>query len=238
MDLCKKKTAVPTDDPAARYGETWLWTAIDAPTRLIVAFYGGCRTLAEAKQFLALLIARLATKPLFVSDELPQYAEGLAEAFHTLVPVPPTGRRGRPRNPVRVLDADLDYATVHKTREKGRVVKVERQVVYGTAKRIADRLASSPSHMINTAYVERSNLDWRMWDAHLTRKALTFAKSADWLLAKFAMVVTFYNLLRPHETLSRGDDRKFYPRTPAMAAGIVDHVWTVKELVSCYAFCQ
>ena len=205
---------------------------------MIVAFSGGQRTLAEAEQFLALLIARLTNKPLFVSDELRQYAEGLAEAFHTLVPVPPTGRRGRPRTPGRVLDADLDYATVHKIREKGRVVKVERQVVYGTAERIAGRLAVSPSHTINTAYVERSNLDWRLWDAHLTRKALTFAKSADWLLAKFALVVTFYNLLRPHETLSRGDDRTFHPHTPAMAAGIADHVWSVKELVTCYAFCQ
>ena len=194
--------------------------------------------MAGAQQFLALLVARLTTKPLFVSDELAQYAEGLATVFHTLVPVPPTGRRGRPRRPVRVLDADLDYATVHKIREQGRVIKVERQVVYGTSERIASRLAASPSHTINTAYVERSNLDWRLWDAHLTRKALTFAKSDDWLLAKFATVVTFYNFLRPHETLSRGHDHKFYPRTPAMAAGVADHVWTVKEHVSCYAFCQ
>lgn len=205
---------------------------------MIVAFCGGSRTLAEAKEFLTLLTSRLTTKPLFVSDELPHYAEGLAAMFHTLVPVPPTGRRGRPHKPVRVLDADLDYATVHKTREHGRVVKVECQVVYGTLKRIADRLASSSSNTINTAYVERSNLDWRMWDAHLARKALTFAKSIDWLLAKFATAVTFYNFLRPHETLSRGDDRKFYPRTPAMAAGVTDHVWTVNELLAFYAVCQ
>ena len=187
---------------------------------------------------LALLAARLTDKPLFVSDELPQYAEALAEVYHTLVPVPPSGRRGRPRNPVRVLDADLDYATVHKTREKGRVVKVERQVVYGTPERIAGRLASSPSITINTAYIERSNLDWRLWDAHLTRKALTFAKSARLLLAKFATVVTFYNFLRPHETLSRGKDRKFHPCTPAMAAKISDHVWTVKELLTWHVCCQ
>jgi IS1 family transposase len=238
MDFCKKKTPLPTDDPANQYGEFWLWTAIDVPTRLIVAFRGGARTLEEAKQLLTQLATRLTTKPLFVSDELAHYADSLAEAFHTRVSVPRTGRRGRPCQPRRVLDADLDYATVHKTREKGRVVKVERRVVYGTPERIASRLEASPSHTINTAYIERSNLDWRLWDAHLVRKAVTFAKSVQWLLAKFALSVTFYNCLRPHESLSRGADRKFRPCTPAMAASITDHVWTVKELLTRYVRCQ
>lgn len=72
-------------------------------------------------------------------------------------------------------------------------------------------------------YIERSNLDWRLWDAHLARKAPTVARSMQWLKAKFAICVACYNLIRPHETLSCGADRIFRPKTPAMAARVVDH---------------
>jgi MFS superfamily sulfate permease-like transporter len=169
--------------------------------------------------------------PLFTSDELPHYADGLKELFHKLKPPKPTGLPGRPRNPEKLVDEDLDYATVHKTREKGRVVKVEKNIIFGSAERIEKRLEELPSNTINTSYVERSNLNWRMWDAHLTRKSLMFAKSIRWLKAKFAICIGFYNFLRPHETLSRGKDRVFRSKTPAMAAGITDHQWTIRDLL-------
>jgi len=164
---------------------------------------------------------------------LPPYADGLKELFHKLIPPEPTGRRGRPRRPEKRIDEKLDYATVHKSREKGRVVKVERNIVFGSAKRIEKKMKELPGKTINTSYVERSNLNWRIWDAHLTRKSLMFAKSLRWLKAKFAICVGFYNFIRPHETLSRGEDRVFRPKTPAMAAGITDHKWSIKELLVC-----
>lgn len=185
----------------------------------------------EARCFLKDLVSRMEKKPLFVSDELPHYADGLKELFHELVQPKPTGRPGRPKKPEKIIDEDLDYATVHKTREKGRVVKVEKRVVYGSAERIEKRLQRSPSSTINTSFVERSNLDWRLWDAHLVRKSLTFAKSVHWLKAKFAICVALYDFIRPHETLSRGEDRIFRPKTPAMAADITDHRWTTRELL-------
>jgi hypothetical protein len=184
------------------------------------------------------LTDRALSKPLFVSDELPHYGTVLAELFHQLVPTVPTGKPGRPSNPQRVIDADLDYATVHKTRQGARVVKVERQVVYGSEERILERLAGSPSRTINTAYIERSNLDWRLWDAHLARKAPTAARSMRWLKAKFAICVACYNLIRPHETLSRGEDRVFRAKTPAMEASVVNHQWTFAELLAYPAQCQ
>lgn len=184
------------------------------------------------------LIGRSRDKPLFVSDELPHYATVLAELFHELAPLTPTGKPGRPKTPARVIDADLDYATVHKTREAGRVVQVERRVVYGSELSVQQRLADSPSHTINTACVDRSNLDWRLWDAHLTRKAATFARSIRWLRAKFAIVVACYNLIRPHGTLSRGQNRIFRPKTPAMAAEVTDHPWTFMELLMHPVLCQ
>ena len=138
---------------------------------------------------------------MFVSDELAHYETVLAEAFSSYEPIPRAGKRGRPAKPMRVIDPNLKYATVKKTRKKGRVVKVDRTVVFGDAASIARHLADSPGNLINTSYVERSNLNWRLWDAHLSRKALTFAKAHRWLEAKLAVNVVWYNFVRPHGSL-------------------------------------
>lgn len=143
-----------------------------------------------------------------------------------------TGNPGRPRSPVAVVDEDLDYATVHKTREKGRVVKVEKRVIYGDEERIKKRLGSSPSKTINTSFEERLNGILRQMDAHLRRKSLTFAKALRWFEAKLAFVVAAYNFLRPHTTLSRNPDRSTTPRSPAMAASLTDHLWSLEELLT------
>lgn len=86
----------------------------------------------------------------------------MGELLQQLIPAEPTGKPGRPRNPHKEIDADLDYATVHKTRQGGKVIKVERDVVHGSEPRILERLKNSPSRVINTAYVERSNLERRL----------------------------------------------------------------------------
>ena len=192
----------------------------------------------DARQMLKDVTSRCVDKPLFVSDELPHYGTVLGELYHELIPVEPTGKPGRPRKPERVIDQDLDYATVHKTREDGYVVSVQRKVIHGTEEQVSARLEDSPSHTINTAYVERTNLDWRLWDAHLARKAPTVARAMRWLKAKFAICIACYNLIRPHETLSRGEDRIFRPKTPAMAANVTDHRWTFSELLEYPALCQ
>ena len=240
MDLCKKKTGAGSPEaPEHESGPTWIWTALDTSTRLLIAFWIGGREVADARHLLDTLCARGgAQKPLFVSDELSHYGTVLEERFHQEIPSPPTGKRGRPKNPERVIDPDLDYATVHKTREHGRVIKVEKRVVYGSESSVQDRLENSPSQTINTAYVERTNLNWRVWDAHLTRKGLTFAHARRWLRAKFAITVAVYDLVRPHETLSRGQDRIFRPTTPGMAAKVTTHPWTVLELICYPVKCQ
>jgi IS1 family transposase len=233
VDLCKKKKCTGSqEDIECQYGQAWIWTAIDTTSRLLITFYIGGRQMEDARRMLTDLIERLEGKPLFVSDELAHYGTVLAELFHDLVPVLPTGKPGRPANPKRVVDADLDYATVHKTRKGAQVVKVETKVVCGNMERICKRLANSPSKTVNTAYIERSNLDWRLWDAHLVRKAPTVARSMQWLKAKFAICVASYDFIRPHESLSRRKDRTFHATTPAMAAKITDHPWTYDELLA------
>jgi MFS superfamily sulfate permease-like transporter len=166
--------------------------------------------LEDGHCFLKDLVSRTQDLPLFTSDELPHYADGLKELFYRLIKPEPTGRPGRPRNSEKVVDENLDYATVHKTREKGRVVKVEKIIVFGSAERIEKRMKGLPGKTI-----------------------IMYARSIRWLKAKFSICVAFYNFIRPHETLSRADDRRFLPKTPAMAAGITDHEWTIQELLAC-----
>ena len=204
----------------------------------MITFWIGRRELDNARRMLKDLTDRCQGKPLFVSDELPHYGTVSGELFHEMVPQAPTGKPGRPRHPERVIAADLDYATVHKTRQGARVIRVERKVVHGSEQNVLARLANSPSQTINTAYIERSNLDWRLWDAHLARKAPTVARSKRWLRAKFAICVACYNLIRPHETLSRGEDRIFRHKTPAMAANVTDHRRTFSELLVYPTQCQ
>ena len=79
--------------------------------------------------------------------------------------------------------------------------------------------------------MERSNLNWRVRSAHLAGKSLTCAKCIRWFKAKFAICVAFYNIIRPHKTLSRGEYREFRPKTPAMVADITFHVWTIKDII-------
>ena len=232
MGLCKKKKSADQEE----IGRKWIWTALDTSTRLLVSFLIGDRSLEDAHSFLKDVVSRIVDIPLFVSDELPHYTDGLRELFHHCIEQEPTGRRGRPRKPEKVVDADLDYATVHKTRDKGRVVKVETKIVFGSEERIADKIKALPGNKINTSYVERSNLNWRLWDAHLTRKGLTFAKAIRWLKAKFSICVAFYNFVRPHETLSRAEDRTFKPKTPAMAAKITNQQWSINDLLRHKAF--
>ena len=88
--------------------------------------------------------SRMDSIPLFTSDELVHYETVLGEVYSEEIPVERTGKRGRPRKPERKIDPELDYAVVHKTREKGRVVKVEKRIVYGEEKRIDKKIANSP----------------------------------------------------------------------------------------------
>jgi IS1 family transposase len=231
LGLHKKKQSQTEEDIEKEYGRSWIWTAIDTPTRLLLHFVIADRTLKSATTFLKEIKNRLAEgKPLFISDELPHYAKALSETFSETIQPPQTGE---PKEPQRVVDDDLDYATVHKTRKDGRVVKVERNVVMGEEDRVVARLGSSPSKTINTAYVERSNLTFRMLDAHLTRKTLWFAKSMRWLQARFSVIVATYNFVRPHTSLGSAKQ----PVTPGMAAGITKNPWTIGYLLGLPMIC-
>jgi hypothetical protein len=165
--------------------------------------------------------------PLFTSDELVHYQTVLGEVYSEEIPVKTTGKRGRPRNPERKIDPQLDYAVVHKTREKGNIVKVERRIVYGDEKRIDEKISQSPGKKINTSYIERVNGTLRQTDSHIRRKSQTFAKEMPHFKARLAVVILMYNCIRPHNTLSKNSDNTNTPRTPALVAKLIEKNWTV-----------
>ena len=213
------------------YGRTWIWTALDSNTRLIISFLVGNRTLEDCKIFFKDLVSRMENKPLFVSDELPHYKDAILEEYHEVKVFEKTGKRGRPRKPIKEIDPEIDYAVVHKTREKGRVVKVETKIVYGEKERIEKRLEKSVSKVINTAYIERVNGTLRLYDSNLQRKTIKFAKEKILLKAKVSIIIAYYNFVKPHSTLSRNEDKSYTARTPAVVAGIIDHPWTISYLL-------
>lgn len=191
----------------------------------------GKRTEEQARVFISGLLGKLSgPPPLFTSDELPHYKTALAQSHSTLIPVPHTGKRGRPKKPIPRIDPELMYATVHKTRKKGRVIKVERLIVFGKEQEIYNTLEHSPvSQTVNTSYVERNNLNLRQHSRRLTRKTNGFSKVKRNLEAQVILVMAYYNFVRPHCSLrikGKGE------RTPAMKAELTDRVWSMSELMT------
>ena len=224
--LSIKKTS-NENELQAQYGQTWIWAALDSETRLIICYLVGDRTLKSCRAFLQTVATRVENKPLFTSDELVHYQTVLGEIYSEEIPVKKTGKTGRPRKPERKTDHELDYAVVHKTREKGKVVKVERRIVYGDEKRIDEKIAKSPGKKINTSYIERVNGTLRQNDSHLRRKSQTFAKEMPHFKARLAVIVLMYNCIRPHNTLSKNPDKTSTPRTPALVAKLINKNWTI-----------
>ena len=142
-----------------------------------------------------------------------------------------TGQPGRPAAPYQAPPAELVYATVHKVRENKRVVKVETRQLYGTKKRLKAALAASAvSRTVNTVFVERHNGTDRNRNARKVRKTYCFSK--DWAVHEAVTYFSYYsyNYCWPVRTLrERNAAGKWEQRTPAMAAGRTDHLWTMKE---------
>lgn len=234
MDLYKKKKALSDEDFQEEYGRHWIWASLDPESKLLINFFVGQRTLEDCRLFIEDLVARIRTKPLFTSDELPHYQTALVEQFSHLEEHPKTGKRGRPKKPKVVIDPELKYATVHKTRENRKVVKVERNIVFGDPKLINEIIeASKTSNSINTSFIERINLTLRNHSRKLTRKTLCFAKRKKALVAQINILGLYYNFSRPHRSLTRrSSNGKRIKRTPAMAANLIDRIWPMGDILA------
>src|SRR4029453_7073463 len=140
---------------------------------------------------------------------------------------------------LRLPPADLQYAQVIKRRKNGRVVEVTTKIIFGSEAAVQARLAAPPlSQKINTSFVERNNLTCRQCNGRLSRKVLSFSK-VTWLEKHLWLSLAYYHFLLPHDSLSQrlsepqptrgcGSPKQWQPVTPAMAAGLTDHWWTME----------
>jgi IS1 family transposase len=226
------------------YGDAWVWIAFAPVWRTVIAFVVGKRTQENA----TLLLRRVEAVsdrhiPFFTSDQLPAYEAALLEVYGRLEYPTRQGARGRHPLPRLVPPPELLYAQVVKRRENGRVVDVTQKVVFGEAARIEALLKASPaSATINTSFVERDNLTSRQHNRRLTRKTNAFSKELPWFEKQLWLSLAYYHFCLPHQSLRRpldepeptrgaGSPRKWKPVTPAMEAGLTDHVWTTEELL-------
>lgn len=229
----KEKNCVPGDSNDARQGDCWDHVALDPESRLVVSVVPGKRTADHVQQLVDDFKRRTEDRPMgfITTDEYPAYKTAILEAYGEEVVPDRTGKRGRPRSPYKVPPKDLNYAVVHKTRKNGRVVKVDFRVIFGTVATVMSAVAKSlVSKVINTAFVERHNGTDRNRNARKVRKTYCFSK--DWKLHEAVTYLTMYsyNFCWPVRTLrKRGSDGQWQERTPAMAAGLADHVWSLAE---------
>lgn len=165
--------------------------------------------------------------PPTISDGWGGIDEAMLEVYGL---VPEYGGRGRP--PTRKKPGtDWQYVQMVKQRdEHGRVKGTKLRVVFGTQAEVLALLGGS------TAYIERSNLTSRLFDGRQVRKTLAFSKDPEMNRAAATWEDSYYNLVRPHKSLrllvSDQPGIRWQHRTPAMAAKLTDHIWTVKELLT------
>jgi hypothetical protein len=132
---------------------------------------------------------------------------------------------------------EVTYATVQKHKEGGRVVAVTERLVLGSEERLEETLeGSGHSRAVNTSFVERYHGTQRQFNARKKRKAYTFSKELTLHEAAVWLVVLWYNFgwcVRTLREKVKEEPPRYRQRTPAMAAGLTDHAWTMAELL-CY----
>jgi IS1 family transposase len=221
----------------------WVWAAIDPESKLLLSVQVGERTLAMAQAVLHQIAQLVAPGcvPLFVSDGYPHYLTAIVTHFGHWVQPPRRQARGSAPKPRWMPLPALLYAQVVKTMRRRRLVAVKHRVVFGTQLAIEQVLVAC-GWQINTAFVERLNLSLRQRVAAIGRRSATPCKSEDGLRQQLALFQVYHNFVLPHASLRQalaapvatngcGSVKVWRPRTPAMAAGLTDHVWSLKEVL-------
>jgi len=213
-------------------GKVWMALALAVPPRL---WLGGVISRSRDLPLITRLVQRVracAASPaiLVCVDGLASYVTAFLKVFRQPIY---TGRRGRPR---LVLPDGFQFAQVVKHAAKRRVVGVTQRVVRGTLAGVTAVLkATATGTVINTAYIERLNATFRAHLAPLTRRGRAIARTETVLTAGMWLVGTAYNFCWPHDSLRQlapdHAPHKWLRRTPAMAAGLTDHCWSLNEVL-------
>lgn len=218
-------------------GRQWVWISFAAEFRLMLATVVGPRTSESALSLIQKTANIVKGVPCFFSDGFSSYLQALITVYHQIITFPHTGKRGRPKNPVTKPHSDLVYGQIIKEKKGGRLKALQKRVLCG-----AERLEKL-GLKISTSLIERLNLTLRQSLAPLVRKGLGFCKDRELMRKRVTFFQVFYNFSRPHQSLrvplpdnqrsTQGAiHTKWLPRTPGMAAGITDHVWSFRELLT------
>jgi IS1 family transposase len=221
----------------------WVWTAMDPQSKLLVVVDVGSRTLAMAQRVVHQVTEVLAPGcvPLFLTDGLKDYATALLTHFGQWMHPARRQERGPMPKPRWIPLPALRYAQVVKSYRRRRLVGVTHRVVFGTRLAIEQILAPC-GWTINTAFVERLNLDIRQRVAAIGRRVNTLCQGEAGLRDQLVLFQVYHNFVLPHASLrqallipeatnSSGAAKVWRPYTPAMAAGLTDHVWTLREVL-------
>jgi IS1 family transposase len=221
----------------------WVWVAMDPESKLLLALDAGARTLAMAQRVVHHIAQVVAPDcaPLFLTDGFREYMTALLTHYGYWVQPPRRQVTGRAPKPRWMPLPQLLYAQVIKTVRRRRLVRMSHRVVFGTLEAV-EQVLSACGWEINTAFVERLNLSIRQHVAAVGRRVSTLCKGEDGLRQQLALYHTYYNFCLPHTSLrlpvpqpeathGTGTAKCWQPRTPAMAAGLTDHVWTLREVL-------
>jgi hypothetical protein len=212
-------------------------TAIDRDTRLFISHKEGPRD-ANNSEVLFQDIEDKRDKnsplPVFVSDNWDPFEDGLLRVYG-IVEIPEYCGIGRPPKPQCVPPPHLKYAQIIKKRKRGEIVESIKRVVYGDESEVWKALGVKADGVISTSYVERLNLTIRNSLARFIRKGMNFSKNQYIHRKVIDFYQGWYNFCKPHTSLrilSKDPNRKWQKRTPAIAAGITDHVWSLNEMLT------
>jgi IS1 family transposase/transposase-like protein len=229
----KQAHLTATDDPDHQ-GDYWDVNALDPQSKLLVSLVPGKRTASTIHQVVADAAGRLdpsAAKPALFTDGEPTYIDAILERFGRPYRAPRRRPYGRPPAPVVRVPHDLIYAQVIKHRQGGRVKQVEIRPIFGKGK-LLQVVASLGWKKANTSAIERFNLTDRMRNLRKARKTLGFSRRTAFHDAMSWISALRYNFHHPHRSLRQPTaEGRWTPRTPAMAAGITDHLFTSLELM-------
>jgi IS1 family transposase len=240
-----KAGAINDDEAISRLerGPSWVWTAMDPTSKLLVVVDIGSRTLAMAQRVVHQVVQVLAPGcvPLFLTDGFKAYTTALLTHFGQWVQPARRQTAGPMPKPRWMPLPQLLYAQVIKAYRRRRLVDVTHRVVFGTGLAIAQVLARW-GWGINTAFVERLNLDIRQRVAAIGRRVNTLCQGEAGVRDQLTLFQVYHNFVLPHASVRQplpqpdpangtGSAKQWRPCTPAMAAGLTEHVWSLTEVL-------
>ena len=227
----KQKNCDPTNPADAHCGDSWDHIAYDPENRLVLSVEPGARVAESVEKLLDDVKKRTGNRPmrLITSDEHRPYKEAILRAYGEEATVTPSGLPVRA--PRKIAPPSLCYAVVHKVRQLGRVVEIILRLIFGTQATLAAALlASRSSKAVNVSFLERQHLTDRHHNARKARKTYRFSKNWEAHEAATYFTLYSYNFCWPLRTLRRRSPGQPWKNcTPAMAAGLTDHVWSLAE---------